>query len=296
MITVLSRKPDDLASPDMSKVNKEIIEYCGLSTDEKPNGLIVTGSTFLEIDTGDLYIYNEETAEWVQFINIKDAAGGGGGGGSSDLTLITAASVDCSDEVGPNVYGGVLVLCDYDTGEDLYPNGFAITESFLKFSINNSSINVIWDGTLYENVPWNDEGKGWGDASFSTFPFAIRRRDSGLVIFTNTEGEHTFSISVSVSYGTIAINALDTSEEFYMAGDILSEPNPYPNFGFVSTFITTLYGGHGMLSAYTYDMENPYHFEADDEVGCQFNSETWELIITSPEASITLTLVAGEGD
>ena len=72
MITVLSRKQDSLTASDASRVNKEIIEYVGLSTDEKPTGLIVTGSTFLEIDTGDVYIFNEEAPEWVQFVNIKD--------------------------------------------------------------------------------------------------------------------------------------------------------------------------------------------------------------------------------
>ena len=65
MITILSTKDVPL-SP-----NKDLIEYCGLSTDEKPTGLLVTGSTFLEVDTGDLYIYSEEGSEWLKLLSIK---------------------------------------------------------------------------------------------------------------------------------------------------------------------------------------------------------------------------------
>ena len=77
MITILSRKQDSLGASDLSRVNKELIEYCGLSTDEKPTGLIVTGSTFLEVDTGDLYMFNEEGSEWLLFTNL-------GGGNTGD--------------------------------------------------------------------------------------------------------------------------------------------------------------------------------------------------------------------
>ena len=73
MITVLSRKQADLTASDTSRVNKELNEYCGLSTDEKPNGLIVTGSTFFEVDTGDMYVYSEATAEWLKLTNLKGA-------------------------------------------------------------------------------------------------------------------------------------------------------------------------------------------------------------------------------
>ena len=45
-------------------------EYAGLSTDEKPvQDDICTGSTFIEVDTGDVYFFNEEGSsgpEWVK--------------------------------------------------------------------------------------------------------------------------------------------------------------------------------------------------------------------------------------
>ena len=39
-------------------------KIAGLSTDTKPTGLAM-GSEFLEVDTGDKYLYNETSGEWV---------------------------------------------------------------------------------------------------------------------------------------------------------------------------------------------------------------------------------------
>lgn len=41
---------------DMSKT---YFEFVGLSTDQKPKAGVVTGSTFIEVNTGDLYRYDE---------------------------------------------------------------------------------------------------------------------------------------------------------------------------------------------------------------------------------------------
>lgn len=50
------------------------IEASGLSTDSKPTENIVTGSLFLEVDTGDVYAFAEgDTPSWNQI-----AALGGG--------------------------------------------------------------------------------------------------------------------------------------------------------------------------------------------------------------------------
>ena len=45
---------------------KTYYEYAGLSTDSKPTGQdIATGSLFLEVDTGDVYAYDEtSTGTW----------------------------------------------------------------------------------------------------------------------------------------------------------------------------------------------------------------------------------------
>ena len=40
-------------------------EFSGLSTDTpKPTDTVATGSLFLEVDTGDVYAYDETNEEW----------------------------------------------------------------------------------------------------------------------------------------------------------------------------------------------------------------------------------------
>ena len=44
-----------------------VIDAAGLSTDTKPTGTtIATGSTFMEVDTGSVYFYNEANQTWVK--------------------------------------------------------------------------------------------------------------------------------------------------------------------------------------------------------------------------------------
>jgi hypothetical protein len=44
---------------------KTYFEYAGLSTDTKPSGNnISTGSLFMEVDTGDIYAFDEDSSEW----------------------------------------------------------------------------------------------------------------------------------------------------------------------------------------------------------------------------------------
>lgn len=53
---------------------KHYIEAAGLSTDSKPTANVVTGSLFLEVDTGDVYAFAEgDSPAWNQI-----AALGGG--------------------------------------------------------------------------------------------------------------------------------------------------------------------------------------------------------------------------
>lgn len=46
--------------------NKELVKYAGLSTDSKPTAGIVTGSEFLEVDTGDVYAFDEVGGTWAK--------------------------------------------------------------------------------------------------------------------------------------------------------------------------------------------------------------------------------------
>jgi len=46
--------------------SKKYIEAFGLSTDGKPTTDIVTGSCFIEVDTGKAYLFNETASAWVE--------------------------------------------------------------------------------------------------------------------------------------------------------------------------------------------------------------------------------------
>ena len=55
---------------NINNAGKFLVELRGLADDEKPTtingGAIINGSEFLEIDTGDLYYFNEDDTEWVK--------------------------------------------------------------------------------------------------------------------------------------------------------------------------------------------------------------------------------------
>ena len=38
--------------------------YCGLSTDNKPTTYVTNGSTFLEMDTSKVYVFDKTNTQW----------------------------------------------------------------------------------------------------------------------------------------------------------------------------------------------------------------------------------------
>ena len=43
---------------------KKYIEAAGLSTDSKPTSGIVTGSVFIEVNTGKVFLFDEASGSW----------------------------------------------------------------------------------------------------------------------------------------------------------------------------------------------------------------------------------------
>ena len=50
------------------------VEFAGLSTDDKPTVKVATGSLFMEVDTGDVYAYDEENEEWNKVAELGGGA------------------------------------------------------------------------------------------------------------------------------------------------------------------------------------------------------------------------------
>ena len=96
MITIVSSKAAPSKIVDGVTRSREIFCLAGLSSDTKPTPsykgvLIRNGSSYIEIDTGTTYMYDEEGGTWT----AQSSGGSGGGSGSPSLAdvlqLITLA-------------------------------------------------------------------------------------------------------------------------------------------------------------------------------------------------------------
>ena len=75
MISIYNVKKSEM----LTHPNGEVYYLCelrGLSTDIKPsiinNGNIENGSQFIEIDTGDIYLYDLNGKEWINIISDEE--------------------------------------------------------------------------------------------------------------------------------------------------------------------------------------------------------------------------------
>lgn len=68
MITYISNKFYSIAGVAGSSASKNLVEIACLSTDDKPTENIVTGSLALEVDTGDIYAFDEAGTQWTKII------------------------------------------------------------------------------------------------------------------------------------------------------------------------------------------------------------------------------------
>lgn len=46
-------------------------EFAGLSTDDKPTVGVGTGSVFIEVDTGKVFLFNEASGSWVEQFSFQ---------------------------------------------------------------------------------------------------------------------------------------------------------------------------------------------------------------------------------
>lgn len=56
----------------MNDYHPEPKELYGTSSDTKPTAEVVTGSMFVEVDTGKIYLFNEDAGEWVEQFALQE--------------------------------------------------------------------------------------------------------------------------------------------------------------------------------------------------------------------------------
>lgn len=134
-------------------------EYAGLSTDDKVNnGVIVNpknGDIFKEIDTGNVFKYNEESNQWIQ----QPSTGGGGSttAGVSSFNGRTGAVTPVATDYPPDLIGAVNKSGDTMSG-DLNMGGNKVsgvisivangsTTDGLRFESNGATVRVLCGGT-----------------------------------------------------------------------------------------------------------------------------------------------------
>ena len=54
------------SSQFVAEENNYLKEFAGLSTDTKPKDYVMTGSVFIEVDTADVYLFDEVQDDWVK--------------------------------------------------------------------------------------------------------------------------------------------------------------------------------------------------------------------------------------
>ena len=100
----------------MVTVNNLISEYNGLSTDTKPIDGVRNGSVFNEIDSGKVFIYDEENARWIE----QASSGGSGGGGDDSETTVTIYDGDVELQTSGEGFAGAFTpITAPKTGENL---------------------------------------------------------------------------------------------------------------------------------------------------------------------------------
>ena len=137
MISTFNRKVD------IKNEVQNIGEYRGLSTDIKPTEIdgyeIGNGSIYTEIDTGNIYFYDYDNKEWINFSS-------GGGGGGADLSKYFYNSFT---NKGINDIGWCHLIKKIP--EPVVCNGtsmsfaFAYCDYIPKFTIANESSIIEWN-------------------------------------------------------------------------------------------------------------------------------------------------------
>lgn len=139
------------------QIEERVAEYVGLSSDSKTDNDVIiqphNGDIFREIDTGNIFRYNEETASWVQ----QPDQGGGGGSQTTGVTSFngrtgavtpaqgdyTAALVGAVDKAGDTMTGNLDMSGNQIRGVlSIVANG-STGNAGVQFASNGNFTNIV---------------------------------------------------------------------------------------------------------------------------------------------------------
>ena len=95
-------------------INEKTYEYRGLSTDVKPMEKAGNGSVFIEMDTGKVYIFDEENLIWIELSKKSGDSdtGSGGSGGGADIASNILVTANKDDILGTTEHNKLCILSD----------------------------------------------------------------------------------------------------------------------------------------------------------------------------------------
>ena len=93
-------------------INEKTYEYRGLSTDVKPMEKAGNGSVFIEMDTGKVYIFDEENLIWIELSKKSGDSdtGSGGSGGGADIASNILVTANKDDILGITEHNKLCIL------------------------------------------------------------------------------------------------------------------------------------------------------------------------------------------
>ena len=96
-------------------INEKTYEYRGLSTDVKPMEKAGNGSVFIEMDTGKVYIFDEENLIWIELstkYGDSDIGSSGGSGGGASIASNIKIVDNKNDILGTSDHNKLCILSD----------------------------------------------------------------------------------------------------------------------------------------------------------------------------------------
>ena len=134
----------------------KLVNLYGSSEDTKPTGGLASGSTFVEVDTGKLFLFNEAASTWLEI-------GSGSGGNPNSVQVITGTlanpfgDVDLEELETAFDNGGASMTIIVDAtviGQGVFPRAVMNWTSEYSFTLSSvrgyttelvSAALVIWD-------------------------------------------------------------------------------------------------------------------------------------------------------